>query len=201
MIAACVLAAACGNGKGGGTTPAGKAVTLPEPTGDVYEISQRGVGPIVDFRGVEADDQASIAALQELLGGSGLEVSFEVMDIGTDEVEAEEGYYSIRKGEEEIAQVMRTEPFMTVHALSPLYATRDRISPGSKLPALAAARPSVACTASATEGLGAVICRTAEEPDVVFVMTAACHGGELPRTATPVAVAKLGDCEIVEIVR
>lgn len=200
IIAAGVLAAACGNGKGAGTTPRGP-VTLPEPTDDVFEISQRGVGPIIAFTGTFADDDGNIAALKELLGGpeSGLDVAFGVIDIG-DEVEAEEGYYSIRVRDEEIARVMRTEP-VTVYAVSPRYRTRDNIRVGMKLADLAAARPSVTCTATERGQYGSLTCRTAEEPDVIFVFIAACFPGEYPAKETPVEAAKLGACEILEIVR
>jgi hypothetical protein len=214
----CVLAVACGKGKekaGGGAgtgappvmaidaaaaVPVIDAAPAPAPA-DTFTISKDGVGPIVAFKGVDGDDQASIAALAKLLAGTGLAVRFEVMDLGNGEDEAEEGYYSIRQGDEEVAQVMRTEPFMTVHVVSPRFATSDGLRVGDTLPDLAGKRNAVACQVRPGEPLGLITCRSPGEPDVVFVLDAACWKGKPPPKGRPVDPMKLGACKIVEIVR
>jgi hypothetical protein len=224
MFVVCVLAAACGKGKersgGGGSgsaspppaidamaapmidAPGAPAIDAASPSpADTFTITKDGVGPIVGFKGVASDDQASIAELQKLLAGTGLDVRFEVMDIGEGEDEAEEGYYSIRQGDAEVAQVMRTEPVMTVHVTSPRFATTDGVRVGDTLPDLTAKRNALACQVRTGEPLGLITCRSPGEPDVVFVLDAACWKGKPPPAGKPVDPMKLGPCKIVEIVR
>ena len=217
MLLASVAASGCGKdkGQGGGgkptPAPADAAAIAPVRVdaavasvdgapAEPWLISQAGVGPIVQFEGVANDDEASMAELRRLLAGTGLEVQFEVMDL-PGEVETEEGYYSLRAGGQEVAQVMRTEPFMRVHVVSPRFHTRDGIKVGDDLPALLAKRTAAACQVRTAEPLGLITCRSPDEPDVVFVLEASCWKGEPPPEGKPVDTHRLGPCKIVEIVR
>lgn len=216
MLLASVLAAGCGKDKGSGggkaepvpvavqvpadAAAAVAAATIDAAPADPWLVSQDGVGAIGRFEGVADDDEASMAALRRRLAGTGLEVQFEVMDVGG-EVETEEGYYSLREGGQEVAQVMRTEPFMRVHAVSPRFHTRDGIKVGDDLPALLAKRTAAACQVRTAEPLGLITCRSPDEPDVVFVLEASCWQGEPPPEGQPVDTHKLGPCRIIELVR
>lgn len=162
-----------------------------------FEISERGVGPITDLSlaGKDEGDEPERAKLTGLLKPIGLTVGFEVMDMPGD-VETEEGYFSAKKGDQEVLQIFRTDP-VTIHVVDPMFATSDGLKVGDTGAVLAAKRKNIECRATIGDTLGDLTCRDPGEPHIVFVLAAK----GVKASGKPLPVAKFADRGILQIVR
>jgi hypothetical protein len=164
-------------------------------------ISQQGVGPIQDLEQTTVDADEQQKRLEGLLAPLGLTISMEVMDM-PGEIEREEGYFSAKKGDKEILQIfdaaVEVNPNITIHVVDPMFATTDGIKVGDKLSVLADKRKDLACTADSDAELGFLTCKSAAEPDIVFVLDATDYKG---KSGKPIDLAKNADRALLEIVR
>lgn len=174
------------------TAPADAA---PAPAADTkLVISHKGVGPITDFKPAPGEgDEPEQQKLAGWLTPLGLEVGFDVMDTGND---TEEGYFSAKKGEQEVLQVFRGDPIV-VHVVDPMFKTTDGLAVGDTGAALSAKRPDIACDADPDNPLGALTCRSPGEPDVVFVL----EGNGVKKWKKPIDPKRFSARKILEIVR
>src|SRR5438445_6793030 len=95
------------------------------------------------------DETATAELIQKKIGLPGVRVSFDVMDV-PGEVETEEGYWSVKRGDKEIIQVLRAsqgpdEGPAAVVIWTPEIATTDGIKVGSTVGDLLAKHADIAC--------------------------------------------------------
>lgn len=137
---------------------------------------------------VVADIQARLAALP------GLKVSFAVMEYAD---EHEEGYFSVKQGEEEVAQLFRTEgDGVDVRVFGAMFPTPDGVRTGDKAAALVARYPDLACEAHDGSELGLLQCRSRKAAGLVFILDATKYKG---KRRGKLDVTKLGDRPIFMI--
>lgn len=137
---------------------------------------------------VVADIQTKLAALPQL------KVSFEVMEYAD---EREEGYFSVHQGQEEVAQLFRTQgDAVDVRVIGAMFPTADGVRTGDKVAALVARYPDLACEAHAGSELGLLQCQSRKAAGLVFVLDAEKYKGK-PRGALD--IAKLRDRPIYMI--
>jgi hypothetical protein len=142
------------------------------PTG--ITIGKAGLSVMPSYNRKGKSDEETVADIQTKLPD--LKVSFEVMEYAD---EREEGYYSAKKGDDEVAQFFRTETDgVDVRVTGPMFATADGIRPGDRLSALVAKHPDVTCEATGTSELGLLQCKTAGLPGLVFVLDAETYTGK-----------------------
>jgi hypothetical protein len=116
------------------------------------------------------DIQARLAALPRL------KVSFEVMEYAG---EREEGYFSVKQGDDEVAQLFRTEgDGVDVRVIGAMFPTADGVRTGDTVAALAARYPDLACEAHKDSELGLLQCRSAKAAGLVFVLDAEKYQGK-----------------------
>jgi len=164
--------------------PPDAAVDAPTaPTGII--IGKDGLSVMPSYNRKGKSDEETVADIQTKLPD--LKVSFEVMEYAD---EHEEGYYSAKKGEEEVAQFFRTETDgVDVRVTGPMFATAEGIRPGDKLSVLIAKHADVACEATKSE-LGFLQCKSTGLPGLVFVLNAEKYKG---KQSGKLALDKLAD--------
>jgi hypothetical protein len=163
-------------------------------------VTEAGVGPL---SGVTqgADDDATLAAIKAALAGHPeLTVQFDVMDISE---EAEEGYFSVEHGEEEVLQVMRIEDNkLLVRVVAPQVHTADGLHVDIKVSELVAKRPDVVCVAWTDDrGYRFLSCSSPGEPHVKFVVDSTDYVGKGMKDGKPVPIKTIASREIVAIER
>jgi hypothetical protein len=116
------------------------------------------------------DIQARLAVLP------GLKVSFAVMEYAD---EHEEGYFSVKQGEEEVAQLFRTEgDGVDVRVLGAMFPTPDGVRTGDKAATLVSKYPDLACEAHDGSELGFLQCRSRKAAGLVFILDATKYHGK-----------------------
>jgi hypothetical protein len=209
VVGICVAVVACKNKEAapakrtptpvegsGSPTGSGSAATAPTPGPATTVVSSKGVGPITDLMQGARDDDAQRALLAKAVEPLGLTVEIAVIDL-PGEIETEEGYFSVKKGDTEILQIFRgseASPKMTVHIVDPMFGTADAIKVGDTAGTLAAKRKDVACAVDAKSPIGLLTCRSATDGGVTFVLDAQGFRG------TRFDLAANADRKIVEIV-
>lgn len=162
----------------------------PAPTGII--IGKDGLSVMPSYNRKGKSDDETVADIQTKLPD--LKVSFEVMEYAD---EHEEGYYSAKKGDEEVAQFFRTETDgVDVRVTGPMFATAEGIRPGDKLSVLIAKHADVTCEAIAKSELGFLQCKSAGLPGLVFVLDAEKYKG---KQNGKLAIDKLADRPIYMI--
>ncbi|HWO17271.1 MAG TPA: hypothetical protein VNO30_00785 [Kofleriaceae bacterium] len=137
---------------------------------------------------VIADIQTKLAAVP------GLKVGFDVMEYAD---EREEGYFSVKQGEAEVAQLFRTEnDGVDVRVTGAMFPTTDGVRTGDKVGALAAKYPDLVCDAHEDSELGLLQCRSKQAAGLVFVLDAETYKG---KKRGKLDVAKLRDRPIYMI--
>jgi hypothetical protein len=172
------------------------AATLDAPAPDAppagITIGKDGLSVMPSYNRKGKSDEETVADIQTKLPD--LKVSFEVMEYAD---EREEGYYSAKKGDEEVVQFFRTETDgVDVRVTGPMFATAEGIKPGDKLSALIANRADVTCEAHDKSELGLLQCKSAGLPGLVFVLNAETYKG---KQSGKLAVDKLVDRPIYMI--
>jgi hypothetical protein len=152
-------------------------------------ISKDGLSVMPNYNRKGKSDEETVADIQTKLPD--FTVSFEVMEYAD---EHEEGYYSAKKGEVEVAQFFRLEnDGVDVRVTGPMFATTEGVHPGDKLSAVIAKHPDVTCEANDRSELGMLQCTTAGVPGLVFVLNARTYKG---KTSGKLAVDTLADLPI-----
>lgn len=137
-------------------------------------ITKDGLSVMPSYNRKGKSDEETVADIQTKLPG--FKVDFEVMEYAD---EHEEGYYSVKKGEEEVAQFFRLEnDAVDVRVMGPMFATAEGVRPGDKLSVLVAKHSDVACEAVDNSELGLLRCSSAGVPGLVFVLDAATYKGK-----------------------
>jgi hypothetical protein len=135
-------AAPCAADPGPGAVAQRPAVVEP------FVIGERGVGRFVGHKYV--DDVVTLASLRAVIADvADMSVEFAVKDIG-DEVETEEGYFSVRIADREVLQLMRPAEqgqLLSAEVVDPVFVTTAGIRVGDKVKKLAAAYPGLTCVA------------------------------------------------------
>ncbi len=113
-----------------------------------------------------------------------LDVQFAVMDYADDR---EEGYFSVKHGDREVAQIFRTEyqDGIQVRILGPQFATADGLHTGDTAATLFAKRPKVTCAAD----VGAELELQCHDSDLMFVLDATGFTAKKSRELTAAEVA------------
>jgi hypothetical protein len=118
-------------------------------------------------------------------------VSFDVMEYAD---EREEGYFSVKQGETEVAQIFRIDDDgIDVRVLGAMIPTADGIRTGDKVSALAAKYSDLACEANKNDELGFLQCTSPKADGLVFVLNAEKYKG---KQSGKLDVAKLADMPI-----
>jgi hypothetical protein len=160
------------------------------PTG--ITIGKDGLSVMPSYNRKGKSDDETVADIQTKLPG--FNVSFEVMEYAD---EHEEGYYSAKKGDEEVAQFFRTETDgVDVRVTGPMFATALGVKPGDKLSATFAKDVTVACEAHDNSELGLLQCTSSREPGLIFVLDAQTYKG---KRSGKLALDKLADRPIYMI--
>jgi hypothetical protein len=144
------------------------------------------------------DENATAAIIQKKIGLPDVTVSFDVMDV-PGEVETEEGYWSVKRGDKEIVQVLRAsigpdEGPAAVIVWTPEVPTVDGIKVGDTVATLQAKHADLAChgTTIASTVSADTACRSASEKHIAYFLDAETAKGQ---TKT----AKLANVKIVAI--
>jgi hypothetical protein len=137
---------------------------------------------------VVADIRTKLAVLPSL------KVSFEVMEYAD---EREEGYFSVKHGETEVAQLFRTDPGdgIDVRVVDLMVPTEEGIRVHDKASVLFAKHPEITCEAVTDSELGLLQCRGAPG-DLVYVLDADGYKG---KRAGKLPTARLADRPIFMI--
>lgn len=164
-------------------------------------ISRGGVGTLGKLEWWKLENEELVARVQKAIPLKRATVSFEVMELPF-HGEAEEGYFSIKRGDEELAQVLRThddKPAAVVVWTNEV-PTADGIRVGDKMEALVARRPDLACT---VDMMGTfvemvavyVACTSPKEPEITYFI----HPGEQMFKNGPIETKRLANLAIVGI--
>jgi hypothetical protein len=122
------------------------------PTPSIPVITQDGIGKLQRFAWHAQDEQATAKLIAAALTPDipGIEASFSVLDV-PGEVEREEGYWSVKKQDKEIIQVLRTYDLpdkdapAVIIAWSADVATADGVKVGDPLSRVLEKHPDLAC--------------------------------------------------------
>ena len=144
------------------------------------------------------DETATAAIIQKKIGLKDVTVSFDVMDV-PGEVEREEGYWSVKRGDKEIIQVLRAEqgpdegPAAVIVWTNDV-STVDGIKVGDTVATLQAKHPDLACHGTTIAGTVSadIACRSASEKHIAYFLNAEKAKGQTKP-------AKLADVDIVAI--
>lgn len=209
MLVVLGLLAACDKGKSSPPPPTpSPPVTRPidaaAPDGAIAigpVISRGGVGTLGKLEWWKLENEELIARIQKAIPLNGATVGFDVMELPF-HGEAEEGYFSIKRGEEELVQVLRTHDDnpAAVVVWTKEIPSADGIRVGDKMEALAAKRPDLKCT---VDMMGTfvemvavyVACTSPKEPEITYFI----HPGEQMFKNGPIETKRLANLAIVGI--
>ena len=111
--------------------------------------------------------------------------------------EREEGYFSVKRGETEVAQMFRRDDDgLDVRVIDPVFPTADGIHAGDKAAVLFEKHPEVTCKGEPDSQLGMLQCRGAAG-DLLFVLDAENYKG---KPKGKLSLQKLADRPIYMIV-
>jgi hypothetical protein len=160
-------------------------------------ISEKGVGPITDLVQGDRDDDAELKLIADAVAPLGLTATSEVMDM-PGEVEHEEGYFSVKKGDDEVLQIFRgdpEDPSLKIHVIDPMFATADGAKVGSAIGMVDGDHKDMTCKVDPDSELGYITCTAPSAPKLTFVVDATKFKG---KTFDP---HKDGERKVVVIVR
>jgi len=195
-------------GSAGSAMGSGDGSAMGSGAGSGSAVAAAPTGPTITAKGglstlgkmMEAGDEAATAkAVEKKIGLAGVAASFDVMDVAG-EVEREEGYISVKRGEKELVQLLRT--MASPDAAGPLavvvwtdeVSTADGIKVGDTFATLAAKHPDVKCKAGAIADIvyADILCRDAKEKELGYLISpdkAKVKGGKVaPDTAKIIAI-------------
>lgn len=160
--------------------------------------NQGGLSTLGKLEWSKQDENATAAIIQKKIGLPGVKVSFDVMDV-PGEVETEEGYWSVKRGDDEIIQVLRAmqgpdDGPAAVIVWTPEVQTVDGIKVGDTVATLQGKHADLAChgTTIAATVSADIACRSASEKHIAYFLDAKKAKGQTKP-------AKLGDVGIVAI--
>jgi hypothetical protein len=180
------------SGSGSGSSTVAVAVTpadasLAIDAMDVVDAATAAAGPTLSAKGglsslgkmKQGDDEATTGkAIEKKIGLPGVAVSFDVMDVAG-EVEREEGYWSVKRGEKEIIQALRTMSGpdeagpLAVVVWTEEIPTADGIKVGDTVATLAAKYPDLKCESGgiAETVYADIICRNPKEKELGYLIS------------------------------
>ena len=168
-------------------------------------ISRAGVGTLGKLEWWKLDENQIAKRVEAGIGLPGTTVRFDVMELPFVD-ETEEGYFSLRRGEEELAQVLRTqgakreEPAAVVIWTNEI-PTADGIRVGDKVDALVAKHPDLGCKVDmygSFIGMIAVYiaCTSPAEPEITYFIDAGKqmfkNGKIAPKQLANLAIVGIG---------
>ena len=191
------MGSAAGSGAGSAMGSGAGSAAAVAPTGPT--LSAKGGLSTLGKMTEPGDEEATAKAIASKIGLPGVEASFDVMDVAG-EVEREEGYISVKRGEKELVQLLRT--MASADAAGPLAVvvwtdevpTADGIKVGDTFATLAAKHPDVKCKAGAIAEIvyADILCRDAKEKELGYLISAEktkVKGGKVtPDTAKIIAI-------------
>ena len=181
--------------------PGAGAVAQPPAVVEPFVIGGRGVGRFVGHTYV--DDVVTLASLRAVIADiADMSVEFAVKDIGN-EVETEEGYFSVRIADREVLQLMRLAEqgqLLSAEVVDPVFVTTIGIRVGDKVKKLAAAYPGLTCVARKSDAVGLLTCRSARSPALVFGIDATNYRGKSALRAVVVSKRAIARRKIFVIV-
>lgn len=165
---------ATGSGSGsatgsGSASGSGSAAAAPST-----KITADGVGPITKLTQGDVDDEAEQKYLADAVAPLGLTVSFEVMDM-PGEVEHEEGYWSVKKGDTEVLQIFRgndADPELSIHVIDPMFTTATGDHVGSDIGMVNGDHKDLKCVVDHDSELGLITCTAPSAPKLTYVVDA-----------------------------
>jgi len=161
----------------------------PDAPAVAITLTKAGFSVMPAYKRTGKSDQEVVAEIQTKLAVlPSLKVSFEVMEYAD---EREEGYYGVKQGETEVAQLFRTDPGdgVDVRVLDVMFPTADGIRVHDKASVLFAKHPEITCQAHPDSELGLLQCRGAAG-ELVYVLDATGYKG---KRAGKLPMAKLAD--------
>jgi hypothetical protein len=183
-----------GDGSAMGSASGSAAATPTGPT-----MSAKGGLSTLGKMMEAGDEDATAKSIEKKIGLPGVAASFDVMDIGG-EVEREEGYISVKRGEKELVQLLRT--MASADAAGPLAVvvwtdevpTADGIKVGDTFATLVAKHPDVKCKSGAIAEIVSadILCRDPKEKELGYLFSpekTKVKGGKVsPDTAKIIAI-------------
>jgi hypothetical protein len=173
-------------GSAGSATGAGSAEGSAAGSGTGSGSAAAATGPTLSAKGglstlgkiKEADETATAKEIEKKLGLPGVTVSFDVMDVAG-EVEREEGYWSVKRGEKELVQALRTMSGpdeagpLAVVVWTEEIPTADSIKVGDTFATLIAKHPDVKCKADgiADTVYADIVCTDAKEKELGYLIS------------------------------
>lgn len=165
-------------------------------------ISRAGVGTLGKLEWWKLDNDEVFKRIAAGMGLPGATVGFDVMELPFVD-ETEEGYFSLKRGDEELAQVLRTpddKPASVVIWTSEI-PTADGIRVGDKVDALVAKHPDLGCKVDMYGtfiGMIAVYiaCTSPAEPEITYFIDAGKqifkNGKIAPKQLANLAIVGIG---------
>lgn len=168
-------------------------------------ISRAGVGKLGKLEWWKLDNDAVFKRISDGMGLPGATVGFDVMELPFVD-ETEEGYFSLKRGDEELAQVLRTQDAKAERPASVVVwtsdiPTADGIRVGDNVDALARKHPDLACKVDMYGtfiGMIAVYiaCTSPAEPEISYFIDAGKqifkNGKIAPKQLTNLAIVGIG---------
>jgi len=185
-------------------SPAAKSSTAPTLS------APGGLSTLGKLDWTKQDEQATAALIEQRIGIPGTKVTFAVMDV-PGEVEREEGYWSVKRGEQELIQILRVQNGApegpgpaTVIVWTTDVATVDGIKVGDTIATVLAKHPDLTCRFRDGDDGGmiestvpaAIQCRSMSGGELVYIPNAQKAKKLKQGDVKPTALAKL---EIVAI--
>jgi hypothetical protein len=168
-------------------------------------ISRAGVGTLGKLAWWKLDNAEVFARITAGMGLPGTTVGFDVMELPFVD-ETEEGYFSLKRGDEELAQVLRTQGAKGEEPAAVVIWTReiptaDGIAVGDKVDALLAKHPDLGCKVDMYGtfiGMIAVYiaCTSPAEPEITYFINAGKqmfkNGKIAPKQLANLAIVGIG---------
>ena len=151
-------------------------------------ITKDGLSSLPDLKEEPGGEDELVTQMQSKLPG--FTVAFDVMDTAN----GEEGYYSVKQGETDVARIVRRDDGrLGVVVMGSAIPTPEGVRTGDKVSAVAAKYPDLACAAVSGSELGLLQCRAA---GLVFVVDAEKYKG---KKQGKLDVKQLADMTVFEI--
>lgn len=196
VLAGALDAVPCAADPGAASTGAQRPAVLAP-----FVISDRGVGRFAGHNYV--DDVVTLASLRTAIGDvADMSIEFAVKDIG-DEVETEEGYFSVRLADREVLQLMRpAEPgqLLSAEVVDPIFVTAAGIRVGDNVKKLGLVYRDLQCVARKSDAVGMLTCRSGKLPTYVFGIDATGYRGKSSNRGVAVAKRAIAKRKIFVIV-
>jgi hypothetical protein len=210
-LAAVFVLVACKAKSGLAPTPSPRIVAAVDATvvidaaaaASKLALTHDGIGSLQRFAWSKQDENATAELIQKALAPAlpGIATKFDVIDV-PGEVEREEGYWSVKRGDKELVQVLRTanDGPAAMIAWTPEILTADGTKVGDTVATLVAKHPALACAADprnliADTVAASATCSDKGEPGIVYVLDAS----KRKFTRGPLAPGKLADIPLIAI--